>query len=116
MRVQYLWVRDKVGMGEINLAKVAGEDNPADLLTKHVNAATLHKHIWKFGFEILQDRAATAPTLNDFLGVSNSAPVCRRPVEMNVDYEEAKRIYRKADSETGVQQQDRWSQEGVFVM
>ena len=48
--------------GELKVAKVAGENNPADLLTKHVNAATLQKHTWELGFEVLQDRAATAPS------------------------------------------------------
>ena len=102
-------------MGEINVAKVAGEDNPADLLTKHVNAATLHKHIWKLGFGILQDRAATAPTLNALLGLLNSVPVSKRPEGLNGEYE-AKILDRQADSEIGVRQQDAWSQEGVFVM
>ena len=115
VRVQYLWLQDKVRMGELHVAKVAGEDNPADLLTKHVNAATLHKHTWKLGFEVLQDRAATAPTLNALLGLLDSEPAFKRPEGLNGEGK-ARMLDRHEDSEGGSQQQDTWSREGVFAI
>ncbi len=64
VRVQYLWLQDKVRNGELEVTKVAGVANPADLLTKHLDIATLSGHLERLGFELRSDRAATAPTLN----------------------------------------------------
>ena len=113
VRVQYLWLQDKVRMGELHVAKVAGEDNPADLLTKHVNAATLAKHIWELGFEVLQDRAATAPTLNVLLGLLGGSMAFNGPKGLNGE-DVARMSDRSEDSEDGPRQQDTWNREGVF--
>jgi hypothetical protein len=67
IRVQYLWIQDVVRSGQLGLDKVPGADNPADLLTKHVDARTMAKHTWLLGFEVLSDRAESAPTLNMLL-------------------------------------------------
>ena len=45
LRVQYLWLQDKVRRSELMVQKVPGVDNPADLLTKHLAADTMHKHL-----------------------------------------------------------------------
>ena len=42
VRVQYLWLQSKVKMNELQVSKVPGTDNPADVLTKHVCADLLH--------------------------------------------------------------------------
>ncbi len=64
VRVQYLWLQDKVRNGELEVAKVPGVVNPADLFTKHLDIATMSGHLERLGFELRSDRAETAPTLN----------------------------------------------------
>ena len=49
--------------GDLSTRKVPGATNPADLLTKHVNAADILKHCEDIGLEILDGRASSAPTL-----------------------------------------------------
>ena len=49
--------------GELSTRKVPGSSNPADLLTKHVAAADIHKHAEDICMELLDGRAASAPTL-----------------------------------------------------
>ena len=39
INVQYLWLQDKVRMKELEVKKVPGQDNPADLMTKYLDAA-----------------------------------------------------------------------------
>jgi len=113
VRVQYLWLQDKVRTGELKVAKVAGEDNPADLLTKHVNAATLRKHTWELGFEVLQDRAATAPSLNALLGLLDGTTTFEWSKGLNGDTTRV--LDRSEDAKQGDRQQDAWSREGVFA-
>jgi hypothetical protein len=64
VKVQYLWMQQKVRDGELEVKKVPGVDNPADLLTKHLDEATMKKHLVSLGFELRKDRAASAPTLH----------------------------------------------------
>ena len=40
-----LWIQDKIRARELLLSKVPGTLNPADMLTKYVDSATLHKHL-----------------------------------------------------------------------
>jgi hypothetical protein len=72
IRVQYLWVQNVVRRGELAVSKVPGPQNPADVLTKHVDAETMRRHVWRLGFDMLQSRAATAPTLNHLLHLMES--------------------------------------------
>ena len=48
---QELKVQDAVRAGEIELAKVPGDDNVADILTKNVDADTLQRHMAAMGFK-----------------------------------------------------------------
>ena len=59
-----LWVQDRLRSKDFKLSKVLGADNPADVLTKHVNRQCLEKHL-KF-LSIFEDsgRASLAPTIN----------------------------------------------------
>ena len=45
LAVGQLWVQERLRDGNFTLHKVSGPDNPADLLTKHLEAATLQKHL-----------------------------------------------------------------------
>ena len=58
-----LWVQDKVRTGEFVLQKIAGAQNPADMLTKHIDATTLATHMKAMSLMYEDGRASTAPSL-----------------------------------------------------
>ena len=69
INVQFLWIQDKIKSKELQVTKVAGEKNPADLLTKHLDACTMMRHLETLGLEGYTGRATTAPTLAHLYGV-----------------------------------------------
>ena len=60
LAVADLWLQDKVRNNELSVHKVAGKDNPADALTKFVDAATLQKALARMRIEPEEGRASTA--------------------------------------------------------
>ena len=59
-----LWIQQAVRTGRVDLRKVLGEENPADLLTKHsLSRQRLEKLIPLFGCRYLGGRAAAAPQM-----------------------------------------------------
>ena len=64
LNVQFLWVQDKIKDKSFSLHKVPGERNPADLMTKHLDAGTAGKHLDTLGFVFKEGRAAVAPELS----------------------------------------------------
>ena len=61
---QSLWVQQKVRSGEIELRKVLGTANPADLFTKHLESrAKLDQLLGLFGCRFATGRPAAAPAL-----------------------------------------------------
>ena len=58
-----LWIQQKVRDGEVDVQKILGSDNPADVLTKYVDAATMQKHLRTLGLVYESGRAASAPEL-----------------------------------------------------
>ena len=58
-----LWVQDRLKRGDFSLTKVAGSDNPADILTKHVSRDIMLKHMKNMGLKEEIGRAGSAPTL-----------------------------------------------------
>ena len=64
IRVQYLWLQGRVKARDIEVGKVPGRDNPADLLTKHLAAHDLQRHLTRLCVEVRADRAGSAPELN----------------------------------------------------
>ncbi len=56
-----LWVQDMVRAGSIAVEKVAGEENPADLLTKHLASDVLTGHLARLGCWEREGRARIAP-------------------------------------------------------
>ena len=63
VKVQTLWVQDKLRSGDFGLEKIDGTLNMSDILTKHVDANTLKRHLASLGFMAMYGRADTAPTL-----------------------------------------------------
>lgn len=58
-----LWAQEKVRTGAIVLEKVLGSENPADIMTKHVDRALLEKMMAKIQLHPMSGRAACAPAI-----------------------------------------------------
>ena len=63
LSVADLWVQERVRSGDFTLTKVKGTENPADVLTKYTDRATLSKHLDGVGLALVEGRAESAPTL-----------------------------------------------------
>ena len=59
-----LWIQQAVRLGRIDLRKVDGESNPADILTKHsISRDRLDKLVTLHGCKYVEGRAANAPKM-----------------------------------------------------
>ena len=63
LAVADLWMQDRIRKGDLVLDKIAGADNAADMLTKHVPREVLHKHMATLGLFLEDGRAGSAPTI-----------------------------------------------------
>jgi len=61
--VAELWIQDAVKDGQIKLRKVAGEENPSDILTKYVEHHLIVQHCAACGILHLEGRADSAPKI-----------------------------------------------------
>ena len=61
-------MQDKVTNDELDIVKIQGKDNPADILTKNVPAEILEKHTRALGVWTNNGRASTAPQLSSIVG------------------------------------------------
>ena len=59
-----LWVQDRLRAKDFALHKVPGQDNVADLLTKHLERPAMQKHMKSLGLVLQQGRAASAPQID----------------------------------------------------
>ena len=59
-----LWIQSKVRDGSLKIGKVSNTENPADALTKHLDAASMAKCLASMGLEYGEGRAALAPELS----------------------------------------------------
>lgn len=55
--VQWLWIQERLHRGELKAQKIAGKENPADLMTKHLTADEMTKHVEVLGYEMRTDRS-----------------------------------------------------------
>ena len=62
MEVAQLWVQEKVSNGRIAIMKVKGENNIADVLTKHVDQDNIDRHLTGTRQRIAEGRHELAPT------------------------------------------------------
>ena len=63
IEVSQLWIQQEVATGRIKIVKVKGVDNVADILTKHVDNATLSKHCQQLDTTRRQDRHTLNPAM-----------------------------------------------------
>ena len=61
--VEDLWVQNKVREGHVDLLKMAGSENPADILTKYVSADLMDKMLLKLDLKFIEGRSPAAPDL-----------------------------------------------------
>ena len=59
-----LWIQDRLRSKDFKLSKVLGADNPADILTKHVNRQCLEKHMRSLSIIEDHGRAPLSPTID----------------------------------------------------
>ena len=63
LNVRYLWLQDHLRSGQMDLHKVAGVANAADLVTKHLGLGKAEDHLRVIGLEVGSGRATNAPSL-----------------------------------------------------
>ena len=63
LAVADLWVQDRLRTKDFLLSKVLGTENPADMLTKHVERALIDRHIARSSLEFEEGRAKSAPSI-----------------------------------------------------
>ena len=59
-----LWIQENLRNNEFELVKIPGQQNAADALTKHLDRATLERHVHAMGLRQAYGRAQSAPTLD----------------------------------------------------
>ena len=57
IETQYVWLQEKVADKHLSMHKVHGTSNPADMLTKALNAETLGRHLEFANFKVDVGRA-----------------------------------------------------------
>ena len=63
IEVCQLWIQQEVANNRIEIIKVKGENNIADVLTKHVDKCTLLKHLERINVERRTDRHHLNPNI-----------------------------------------------------
>ena len=62
--VQWLWIQEVHHEGKFRGNEIAGKENPADLMTKHLSSDELNKHIERLGYELRIDRSDKSFKIN----------------------------------------------------
>ena len=57
VRVGMLWVQGQREDGTLAYDKIGGEDNPGDLMTKHLSSEMMRKHVTRLNLEVMGGRA-----------------------------------------------------------
>ena len=63
LETRELWLQEKVARGEVEIRKVRGEENVADVLTKRVSREILDRHMAATGHERRYGRHPLSPVL-----------------------------------------------------
>ena len=88
VQLRFLFMQDLVASGQLKLSKIPSERNPADVLTKYLQASTLHKLLPKLGvmtravdsedlLSVLSfdGQVSSQPTSSFFIGMLAEEPV-----------------------------------------
>ncbi len=74
LNVQYLWLQERARERDLVIQKIAGEINPADLMTKHLDEGTLWRHLLRLDYFRLDGRATSAPNMQSVCEADWSPP------------------------------------------
>ena len=69
--VQFLWIQGEVQSKAVKVIKVGTAENPADVLTKNLNAETMSKHMRAMQCRADAGRASKAPQLNEMRKIAS---------------------------------------------
>ena len=58
-----LWIQEKIRDGKVELLKILGTENPADVLTKYVDKKTMEAALAKLSLEFQEGRSQIAPNI-----------------------------------------------------
>ena len=58
-----LWIQEKIRDGKVELLKILGTENPADVLTKYVDKKTMEAALTKLSLEFQEGRSQIAPNI-----------------------------------------------------
>ena len=67
--VEDLWIQATVRESHVDLLKVAGSENPADILTKYVSADLMNKMLLKLNLNFMEGRSPAALELPPDLAI-----------------------------------------------
>ena len=90
INVQYLWLQDRTRNGDLEVQKVAGAENPADLLTKHLAVESMLKHMAALNMEFPSGRARLAPTLSNINSNSSNSKMVGSEMYARQRHDEAR--------------------------
>ena len=119
---QCLWLQQKVRDGKLELRKIKGTENPADIFTKHFSSApTIEALLKLFGCEYREGRPRGAPALRK--GRGNEAGERLDPVEVayvrGTEADEERLLGGAVDMPRIIQQKESWFPtelwEGIWV-
>ena len=65
LETRTLWVQDQVERKRMNVRKIDGKRNPADILTKYLAGARLSELLYSVPIRFLEGRHSLAPQLQD---------------------------------------------------
>ena len=71
LNTNYLWVQERSAKKDVVYAKVSGTENIADLMTKHLDGATLRNLTSKLSTELRSDKSDIALDLDSVVGHVN---------------------------------------------
>ena len=79
--VAILWLQQKELKKQLEVLKVAGTENPSDLLTKHVDRRLCEEHVGRLGCRFADGRADSAMQLLSVRRVKgqSTGEICRSP-------------------------------------
>jgi hypothetical protein len=77
--VNQLWIQDRIARGDLEINKVNGKENLADILTKHVNSEDIRFHLFKTGQSIQTGRHEIAPEGKERVNKFGNVRQCSRP-------------------------------------